>query len=139
MEELQFSPDVAAALRVKVDQVRLSGSELGSFGEREPHLASECGVELASLEARSILSGGAPDRILAQATAAEGQKRPFAVYTQDLRQVERLEGLVSTAASRIAQKYMMIDAQPPAALGSISTVIGLVTGAVNLVRTLSGK
>lgn len=134
MDQLQFGPEAAKALWSKVDQVRMAGAELSSFSEKEPFLAAQCGVELAALEARAILSNGAADRILGLATQGAQQRRPFAVFEQDMRAMGRLEGVVSLASNRIAQRYMAMESEGSnsAKLGS---VISLVSGAVGLIKT----
>lgn len=130
MDQIQFSPEVAPALLKKVQEVMLSGGELASFADRDPFLASECGVEISALEARTILGSGTPERVVAAAVEATRLGRAFSVSRYDLDGISRLENVVSTASSRIAQKYMALEAA-----GSNSSKLG---SAINAVAGLAG-
>lgn len=131
---MQFGPESAKALWLKVDQIRMAGAELSSFAEKEPFLAAQCGVELAALEARAILSNGAADRILGLANQGAQQRRPFAVLDQDMRAMGRLEGVVSLASTRIAQRYMATEAEGSSS-AKLGSVVSLVSGVVGLIKT----
>lgn len=136
MDQTQFGPDAARALAAKADQIRMSGTVLTSFSEQEPHLAFECGVEMAAFEARGLLGSGAVDRVVAQALQGERTRRPFMVSDQDMKAIVRLEGVVSLAASRIAQKYMALEAEnKQSSQVQLGSVISLVTGAAALYKT----
>lgn len=134
MDQVQFGPEVARALAVKVRHVGMSGAELASFGEEEPALAAECGVEIAALEARTILAGAAADRIVASADQAARLGRPFMLYEADVRAMTRLEGVVSLASARIAQRYMALEGAQ-SNVSKLGAVVNVVTGLAGLVRT----
>ncbi len=134
MDQVQFGPEVARTLATKVRQVRMSGAELAAFGEQEPGLAAECGVEIAALEARTILSGLSADRLAAAADQAAQLGRPFMVYEADVRAVSRLEGVVSLASSRIAQRYMALEGAE-SNVAKLGSVVSVVSGLAGLVRT----
>jgi hypothetical protein len=135
MDQVSFSPEVAPALLQKIREVSLSGRELASFADREPFLASECGVEISALEVKNILGSGIPDRIVASASEAARTGRGFVLYRSDLDGMNRLEGVISTASSRIAQKYMALEsaASPAVKLGTAINVVG---GVINILKTI---
>jgi hypothetical protein len=134
---LTLNPGTAAQLAEKTGQLIGAGRELASFGEEDPSLAGECGVEICSLEARTILSGGAPYRVASLSGEAARQRRPVTIATQDLEAVSRLEAVVAMGSSRIGLKLASLDAsasaEPMARLGSM---IGLATGAAGFIRSL---
>jgi hypothetical protein len=134
MDQVQFGPEVARSLATKIRQMRMSGAELASFGEQEPALAAECGVEIAALEARTILAGAAADRILASAEQAAQANRPFLVHEADMRALTRLEGVVTLADSRIMQRYMALEGAE-SNVSKIGAAINVVSGLAGLVRT----
>lgn len=135
MDQITFGPEVATALLQKIREISLSGRELASFADREPFLASECGVEISALEAKTILGSGIPDRIAASASEAARTGRGFFLHRSDLDGMNRLEGVISTASSRIAQKYMALEsaASPAVKLGTAINVVG---GVINILKTI---
>jgi hypothetical protein len=134
---LILDPGTAARLAEKTAQLILAGRELSSFGEEDPTLAGECGVEICSLEARTILSSGAPSRVAVLAGDAARSRRQVTVSSQDLETLSRLEAVVAMGSSRIGLKLATLDAsasqEPMAKLG---TMIGMATGAVGFIRSL---
>lgn len=134
---LLLDPGSAARLAEKTAQLIVAGRELSSFGEEDPSLAGECGVEICSLEARTILSSGAPFRVAQLAAEAARSRRQVTVSSQDLETMSRLEAVVAMGSSRIGLKLATLDAsasqEPMARLGSL---IGLATGAAGLIRTI---
>jgi hypothetical protein len=134
MEQRQFGPETARAVVMKVEHIRMSGVELASFDEREPSLASDCGIGLAALEARTILGSGAADRVIHQAMEAQRQRRPFLVGQQDWNSVMRLEGVVSLASSKIAERYMALEAAGSNS-AKLGTAISVVSGIAGLIKT----
>ncbi len=135
MDQVQLGSEVAEALARKVENAVLAGRELASFSDREPGLAAECGVEISALEAKSILGSGAADRLFQAALAGRGSGRPFTVFRHDLDGMSRLEGVVSLASGRIAQRYMALEASEsgPARVGAVLGTIGTL---VSLVRSI---
>lgn len=134
MDQLQFGPEIARALAAKVSQVRMAGAELASFGEAEPGLSAECGVEIAALEARTILGSAAADRILSAAVHGAQLGRPFTVSEADMRAMNRLEGVLSLASNRIAQRYMALEGAS-SNVSKLGSVVNVVSGIAGLVRT----
>lgn len=133
---LSFGPDSARELAQRTRYLIGSGRELSLFGEQDPVLAGECGVEICSLEARTILNGGAPFRVVARAEEGIRAGRPITISMADLDAVSRLEAVVSMGSSRIDHKMAALDAaiaqQPAASLGSM---VSLATGAIGLIKT----
>lgn len=133
---LLLDPRSAALLAEKTAHLIVAGRELSAFGEEDPTLAGECGVEICSLEARTILSSGAPLRVAQLAGEAARSRRQVSVSSQDLETLSRLEAVVSMGSSRINLKLAAMDAsasqEPIARLGSL---IGLATGAAGLIRS----
>lgn len=134
---LLLDPRSAALLAQKTAHLIVAGRELSSFGEEDPTLAGEVGVEICSLEARTILSSGAPFRVAQLAGEAARARRQMTVSSQDLETLSRLEAVVSMGSSRINQKLAAMDAsaaqEPMAKLGSL---IGLATGAAGFIRSI---
>lgn len=134
MDQIPFGPEVAAALLQKVGEIRLSGVELSSFSDREPFLAAECGVEISALEVRSILGSGAIERLVASAENARRHGTGFSVYRSDMEGVARMEGVLSLASSRIASKYMALEASD-SSVAKLGTAISVVSGIAGLFKT----
>lgn len=135
VEQLPFGPEVAPALLRKVREVSLSGRELAAFADREPALASECGIEISALEAKTILGSGLPDRVAAVAEQASRQRTGFVLFRSDLEGINRLEGVISTASSRIAQKYMALE-NSGSNVQKLGTVVNTVLGVVNVFKAI---
>lgn len=134
---LTLNPGTAAQLAEKTAQLIGAGRALASFGEEDPSLAGECGVEICSLEARTILAAGAPYRVSSLAGESARQGRPVTIATQDLEAVSRLEAVVSMGSSRIGLKMATLDASESAEpMTKLGSMIGLATGAAGLIRSL---
>lgn len=134
---LLLDPGTAAKLAEKTAHLIMAGRALSAFGEEDPALAGECGVEISSLEARTILSSGAPFRVAQLAAEAARARRQVTVSSQDLETLSRLEAVVAMGSSKIGLKMAALDAsasqEPMAKLGSL---IGLATGAAGFIRSL---
>jgi hypothetical protein len=128
---VSFGPDIARTLAEKAKHVHMAGRELALFGETEPFQASDCGVEIGSLEARSILSSGATARVFEAAEAASRTGKPVTLSTGDVEALSRLEGVLSMASSKIAQKQAMLEAAD-SPMAKIGQVLGLAATAVNV-------
>lgn len=134
---LPLDPEKAAVL---VDRtVRLAGSarELALFGETDPFLAGECGVEVCALEARMLLASGAVDRIARAATEAIQSGRTSSISVDDIEAVSRLEGVVALGSSKIGLKLASMDAeasQEP--IMKITNLIGLAGGAYGFIKSI---
>lgn len=134
---VSFGPDVAARLAEKAAYVYMAGRELALFGEAEPWLAAQCGVEIGALEARTLLAGGAASRVGSLAQEAAGAGRPVVLAAEDLEALSRLEGVLALSSSRIGQAIAMLDSREKSSgLDNLGSVIGLATGAVGLFKSL---
>ncbi len=141
-----FKLDPSQAAFLVERSVRLAGSarELSAFGEAEPHLASECGVEINALEARTILASGAVDRVARAAAEAVQTRRHASLAAEDLEAVARLEGTVALGSSRIGLKLATLEAaarqEPSQQVNNLiamgSGVIGLGSGVIGLAKSL---
>jgi hypothetical protein len=134
--ELMFSPYDAATLKSQAERISSAAGELAAFGETDPGLAAECGVEINALEARTILSGGAPARVIARTTEAIKHGRPAVLPIEDIQALSRLEAVVALGNSRISLRLASLDAeasQEPFA--RLSGLAGLATGAIGLVKS----
>lgn len=120
-----FGPENARSLVEKVEGLGRAARELALFGETEPALAAECGVEVLALEAKSILSGGVPQRVAALAGRTALSGRPVEISGADLSALERLEGVLALASSRIERRRMELEAQAgPSVVDRIAPVLG---------------
>lgn len=132
---LLIEPRDAAKLAERTIAVVRSAQELSGFGETDPELAGECGVEICSLEARTILAGATPRRVIESAMNGARSGRPVGISISDLETVSRLEQVVSLGASRIHLRLASVDAEEAQApLAQLGSLIGLATGAAGLLR-----
>lgn len=138
MSVVTFRPDLAQFLGAKAHEVRMSGSEFARFGEQEPWLASQVGIELGSLEARMILAGGAADRVVAISAESIRTGRPASYDQADLDQVSRLEAVLAQGNARIGHAVAILDQQGegPSVMQGLGSIIGFATGAVGLIKML---
>lgn len=134
---VSFGPDVAGRLAEKAAYVQMAGKELALFGEAEPWLAAQCGVEIGALEARTLLSGGAATRIGHLAGEAAAAGAPVVLAAEDLEALSRLEGVLALSSSRIGQAIAIMDAREQSSgFDNLGSVIGLATGAVGLIKSI---
>ena len=128
---LTFSGDRAGALITKGKALGDAAWALVGLHETEPDLAATAGVEVAALEARGILEGGAVERVEASLNAG----RQASVV--DVEAISRLEGILSVSEARIGACMGAIDAQQaPVSVEKVAGFIGLATGAVSLIRSI---
>jgi|FLYK01.1.fsa_nt_gi hypothetical protein len=135
--EILYPPHDAVRLAESVAKISEAARVLAAFGEADPGLASECGVEINALEARTILASGAPARVAARAVEAARTGRPAAVSAQDLEALSRLEAVVALGKSRIDLRLAALEAeasQEP--LSRLAGLAGLATGAVGLIKSI---
>ena len=134
---MRVDPVQAASLAERVVALAGSARELALFDETDPHLASECGVGLGALEARTILFSGAVDRVARAAAEAARSGRPATLAGEDVEAVSRLERVVALGSSMITLKLASMEAaarQEPVA--SVGNLIGLGTGLVGLIKSI---
>lgn len=134
---VSFGPDVAGRLAEKAAYVQMAGKELALFGEAEPWLAAQCGVEIGALEARTLLSGGAATRVGRLAGEAAASGSPVVLAAEDLEALSRLEGVLALSSSRIGQAIAIMDSRERSSgFDNLGSVIGLATGAVGLIKSI---
>lgn len=135
---VSFGPDMARVLAEKARNVHMAGRELALFGEQEPWLASDCGIEIGSLEARTILSSGATARVFETADMAARAGKTAVLATGDVEALSRLEGVLSMAASKVAQKQAMLDAaeSPVAKIGQVLGLAATAASAIGMIKQI---
>jgi hypothetical protein len=134
---VSFGPDVAGRLAEKAAYVQMAGRELSLFGETEPWLAAQCGVEIGALEARTILAGGSALRVGRLAEEAARSRAPVILASEDLEALSRLEGVLAVSSSRIGQAVALIDSREKSSgMENLGSVIGLATGAIGLYKSI---
>jgi|SRR5579871_155434 len=129
---VSFGPDMARVLAEKARHVHMAGRELALFGEQEPWLASDTGIEIGSLEARTILSSGATARIFDAADSAARSGKTVTLLAGDVEALSRLEGVLASASSKIAQKQAILEAQD-SPMVKVGQVLGLAAAAANAI------
>lgn len=132
MSSLPFSQDDAAYLAIKAHSVTLAAKELVSFWSEEPELAGQASVEVLALEAKSILSGGAVERI----ASASKSRRPM-MGLDDLDAVFRLDTIASISAARIAGlESSMGDDESDRPINRIGGIVSLAATVLGIVNTV---
>jgi len=134
---LVLTSEQARILHEKVGQLAGAAVELGRFGETDPDLAGSCGVEVCSLEARTILAGGYLQRIAGSIASALQAGQSVNLAAEDLEALSRLEGAVALGASRIELKRAALEAEAgQEGISKIGGLLGLATGAVGLYKSI---
>lgn len=135
---VSFGPDMARTLAEKARYVHMAGRELALFGEQEPWLTSDIGIEIGSLEARTILASGATARVFEAADVAARTGKPAVLAEGDVEALSRLEGVLSMAASKIAQKQAMLEAadSPVAKIGQFIGLAATAANAIGMIRQI---
>lgn len=106
-----LSPEQAEFLSGRASRIAASAYWLGQFGETDPDLAGACGVEICSLEARTLLGSGLVQRVQAAAGEAMRLRRPVLLAGDDLEGLARLEATVALGSSRIGNKQAAMEAE----------------------------
>lgn len=133
---LQFSAQQATQLVSRAVGLAGAAKELALFGEMDPELAGACGVEISALEARSLLSGGALDRIVQGSSTAAREGKPVALAAEDVEAFGRLEAVVALGSSRINLKLASMEAEASQeGLAKWGGLLGLATGAIGLIKS----
>ena len=106
------------------------------FAEADPDLALAAGVEVSALEAKTILSSGAPGRV-AGAAAGIGRTGQAVIAPADFQAIGRLEALLFSSDQRLGQRMAQLDqARASSPYENLGSMIGLATGAVGLIRSI---
>lgn len=136
MYQTSFGPQDAAILAGKAEGLRLAAQEISAFQESSPQLAAQAGVEVCALEARTILAGGAVDRIVMAGTKAAESGRPLSMNGPDLDALTRLEGVVMVSEARIGSSLGTLEhAEAGGGMETLAGWVGLAGGVVGLVKT----
>lgn len=134
---MTFPPEHASFFRQSATSLGRAARELALFGEVDPELARECGIEVGALEARTILSGGAPARIATAADEALRTGRSVSVTRDDVEALSRLNAVVALNSSRIGiQMAALAAAESQDRMAQLGSMIGLATGAVGLIKSI---
>lgn len=134
---LTVDPRQAAGLRDQVAGLAGSARDFALFGESEPDLAAEAGVEIGCAEARMILAGGAADRVVRAMAEAAQTGRPVTVEPADFEAIDQLAGVLARGSNRIGLRLASIDAAAAEApLQRIGNLVALGTGVVGLIKSI---
>lgn len=121
-----LSGSQAAHLASKVVSLGEAGRIVGSLLETEPSLAQELSLEALSVEAGTILNGGALGRVY----SATQKGLPTEIDASDLERLTRLETVVATTDRRVSDKLSEIEKKEAGAglerLGSLMSLAGQV-------------
>lgn len=133
----QISPGDALRLAQAAGRAAEAAQVIALFGEAEPDLAGECGVEVCALEARALLSGGAPDRLARAAAEAARTGRPATVSADDFSAVTRLEAVAALGRQRIDLKAAALDAEASQeGLARLGGILSLASSAYGILKTV---
>jgi hypothetical protein len=134
---VNLTPAEASRLGARAETIEKAARVFALFGEEDPALAAACGVEIGSLEARTLLSGGAGRRIASAASESVRAGRQLVLGAEDLEALSRLEAVVALGSARIALQISALDeAEGRSGMGRIGDMIGMVTGAVGLYKAI---
>lgn len=134
-ERMAVDPDAAATLAERALDLGERAEALAGFAAEDPDLAREAGVEVAALEARTILGSGAIGRVARAGLDGARWGRPVSLAGHDLEAVTRLEGIIATSTTRIGQRLAALD-RTPSFLERAAGVIGLASGALGLWKSI---
>jgi hypothetical protein len=110
----------------RLEGVVQGASELVAFADAEPQLAGRAGVEVLALEAKMVLQGGSLSKL-----------RQRGLGSRDWATLERLEGIVALASSRMGECVSSMDAEARGeAVNSLSQIIGLAGGAIGIIKSV---
>lgn len=132
MSTLRFSTEDASYLATKARGVTLAAKELVSFWSEEPELAGQASVEVLALEAKSILSSGAMDRVV----GASRSRHPV-MGVDDLDTVFRLDTIASISAARLAGlESSLEDEESDRPMNRIGGIVSLAATVLGIVKTV---
>jgi hypothetical protein len=103
-----------------------------SFCSEEPELAGQAAVEVLALEAKSILSGGAVERIV----LASRSGRPT-VRREDLDAAFRLDTIASLSSARLAALEGALDGEESdAPMNKFGSIVSIAATMLGIVKTI---
>ena len=110
----------------RLEGVMRSAHELSAFADAEPQLAARAGVEVLALEAKMVLQGGSLSGL-----------RQRSLGSREFAALERLEGIVALASSRMGECSSSMDSEArDGAVNSLSQIIGLAGGAIGIIKSV---
>ncbi len=110
----------------RLEGVVRSAHELSAFADAEPQLAARAGVEVLALEAKVMLHGGGLSNL-----------RQRRLGSTDFSNLERLEGIVTLASSRMGECLASMDAEDRSTtVNNLSQLIGLAGGAIGIIKSV---
>lgn len=129
----------AEAARVVSALGRLA-AKAREIAEAEPDLAALCDLEMCALEVRTILSGGAVERIARAFDRVDRGLGLGEVRREDLFEVTRLEDLVALGSRRIGERTAELAKGRPTILGTVGPFVAgaVVDKAAGFLRSLLG-
>jgi hypothetical protein len=132
MNSIRFPSEDASYLAAKAKSASLAARELVAFCSEEPELAGQAAIEVLALEAKSILSGGAVERIVLAARSGSP-----AVRRDDLDAAFRLDTIASLSSSRLSALGVALEGEesdaPMNKLGGIVSIAATVLGMVKTI------
>jgi len=132
MNPLHFLPEDAAYLAAKAHGDAKAAKELVSFWSENPELAGKAAVEVLALEAKSILSGGAVERVIASAQSGRPTLR-----SENLDAVFRLDTIMAISSARLSGLEAALDGEesdaPIHRIGGFVSLAATVLGIVNTI------
>lgn len=132
-----FSAEEAEVLGRRAVELGESAEALSLFAQESPELAQLAGVEVAALEARSILRSGAIHRVVATAMGSARIRRQAQIAAPDLESMTRLEAVVQLSGARINASVQSMDQQGSRGrFDTLGSIIGLASTAVGLYKAL---
>lgn len=132
MSSLRFSMEDASFLATKAHGVTLAAKELVSFWSEEPELAGQASVEVLALEAKSILSSGASERVV----MASRSPRPV-MNGDDVEKVFRLDTIASISSARMAGlESSLEDEESDRPMNKIGGIVSLAATVLGIVKTI---
>lgn len=125
------------ALLGRVSRIGAAAADLVAFSDQDPELASLSGIEVPSLEARTLLSSGLVGEVSARCADSLRSGRPCSISSAELDAVSRLEAIVATGETRVAQRIAALDnAEKRSLQDHIGSTVGIGSGIISLVRAL---
>lgn len=132
MSGLRFSTEDASYLATKAHGVTLAAKELVSFWSEEPELAGQASVEVLALEAKSILSSGAADRVF----MASRSPRPV-IHADDVDKVFRLDTIASISSARMAGlESSLEEEESDRPINKLGGIVSLAATMLGIVKTI---
>jgi len=132
MSALRFSTEDASYLATKAHGVNLAAKELVSFWSEEPELAGQASVEVLALEAKSILSSGAVDRVV----LASRSPRPV-IHADDVDKVFRLDTIASISSARMAGlESSLQEEESDRPINKLGGIVSLAATMLGIVKTI---